>query len=1142
MEALRFALLGLGTGGVYALAAQGVVLAFRGSGVINFAHTATGMIVAFAFYEVLEAGWTVPAACGVAFILATAAGALQYWFIQRPLADASPLARLVATLATLALLQAAGVWFWGYDGRFVDPLLPNDPVTPFSGATMGVDRFILLGIALCVTGALAWGFHRTRLGLQTAAVAESRTTAAVHGVAPDHVAAINWILSSWLAATACVLVAPITGLGVLSLSLLVIPAIAAALLGGFRSFLLTGAAAICMGVAESELTRFVRTPGVPKAVPLVVIVAVLVLRRPEVEHRSRRQARPPHLGTGRVRSIPVALASLAAVVALNVLGADRTDPVATSLTAGLILLSLVTLTGFTGQISLAQYTLAGLGAWVASRSIVNYGWPVEVAVVAGVVATALLATLVGLTSLRSRGTGLAIATLALALALEATILTNSARTGGLNGTNIGRFEVLGVDLTGFSHPNRYAIACLVSFAAVAVAVANLRRSRTGLQLVAVRTNERAAASLGVRVAGAKLYAFALSGAIAGLGGVLIGFRNPSVTFAQFNVFQSVYGLTLAVTGGIGFVVGALVGSLGTAGGVIPSLVTGRGPSGEFLAVVLAAGGVFVVSREPDGVARRILGVVRNEPTPPEPDPADDVPYAPVLRPKRLQVTGLTVRYGGVIAVDSLDLEVRPGEILGLIGPNGAGKTTAIDAITGFVPGCLGTVHLADEQLHGFGPTKRARAGLARTFQSLELFDSLTVRDNLLVAAQLPRWWHPLTDLVRPGRPALDPHALGLVRDLGLVGDLDRTVEQLSLGRRRLVALARALVSRPSVLLLDEPAAGLDDHERAELRDVLRLVAHRWGCGILLVEHDVPLVFDVSDRIQVIDFGRALAAGSAADIRTHPAVQQAYLGTSAHAPTPRRRPAAGKGRPVLDITRLTVGYGTAPALRNLNLSLDAGEVCALVGPNGSGKTATILTTAGAQPALAGHVRIDSFGHPKSVHALVRNGVAIVLDDRSVLTDLSAAQNLHLAGIDPERALDLFPELAALLDRRAGDLSGGEQQMLSLGRALASKPSLLLIDELSLGLAPVVVERLYQAVHRAAEAGTAVLVVEQQANAVLEHADSVVVVAHGTVLHAGPVTDLDPEALNAAYFTTKPTPHDSPALARSGPLPEHRSTNA
>ncbi|MEA3021116.1 MAG: hypothetical protein QOI47_2640, partial [Actinomycetota bacterium] len=593
-----------------------------------------------------------------------------------------------------------------------------------------------------------------------------------------------------------------------------------------------------------------------------------------------------------------------------------------------------------------------------------------------------------------------------------------------------------------------------------------------------------------------------------------------------NIFQSIYAVSLAVTGGIGFVIGAPIGAIAAPGGIVTALAN-HSASGdgalEVIATLFALLAVVVVVREPDGIARRLSARVAAHLRPVGSGPSDQgsanvVPTIAPVRPARLGVRDLSVSFGGVRAVDGLSLEVGPGDIVGLIGPNGAGKTTTIDAITGFTQTAAGSIELDGRAIGTWSPRRRARAGLARTFQTLELFDSLSVRDNLRISADARAWWRFLTDLVRPGRPTLDDDTMALVHAFGLTDDLDRAVEELALGRRRLVALARALAGRPSIVLLDEPAAGLDRHERAELAEVIRMVARTWGCGVLVVEHDINLIFSLCGRVEVLDFGRPIASGTAAAVRDTPAVITAYLGVD--------EPAASDARPRVDqqldrppvITArgLSVGHRDVPALRGLELDVYAGRVTALLGANGAGKTTTVLTVAGHQAALEGELAWRGDPGRRAIHQRVADGAAIVLDDRSILAGLTVTQNLRLARVDPDRVIEIFPELQPLLPRRAGLLSGGEQQMLSLGRALASDPEVLLVDELSLGLAPQVVARLFAAIRAAADRGVAVLLVEQQATAVLRFADHVIVVGRGRVQLAGSVDAIAEGAVLAAYL--------------------------
>jgi sulfate-transporting ATPase len=448
------------------------------------------------------------------------------------------------------------------------------------------------------------------------------------------------------------------------------------------------------------------------------------------------------------------------------------------------------------------------------------------------------------------------------------------------------------------------------------------------------------------------------------------------------------------------------------------------------------------------------------------------------------------------------------------------------------------VRIDGTPVNRWSPRRRARAGIGRSFQSLELFESMTVRENLRTASDRRDPLAYIVDLVWPRRTVLGSQAVAAVREFGLEGDLDRRPAELPYGRRRLVAIARALAAGPSVLLLDEPAAGLDDTETAELGRLLRRLADGWGLAVLLVEHDVALVLRVCDRVTVLDYGKHLATGTPDEIHHDPAVIAAYLGEPADdtegvgeatgtatvpvittVPASPAPVATRDSEPLVEARGLSAGYGDLAAVRDLDLSVYAGEVVALLGPNGAGKSTTLLTLAGELRPLSGEVRFLGATRRWPLHARVRHGLGFVPEERGVVSELSAGGNLRLGRGSLRAALELFPELEPLLRRRAALLSGGEQQMLTLGRALAAEPRLLLVDELSLGLAPLVVERLLRAVRAAADSGVGVLLVEQHAAEALRVADRAIVLRRGQVELEGSAAELREHVsdLESAYLT-------------------------
>ena len=892
-DVFLFALLGLGLGALYALASQGLIVIYRGSGVLNFAHGAIGVVGAYLHWELKvrdgQPGWL----AWVASLAACAAlGGLTHLLVMRKLRLASPLARMVATLGILILVESAVVLRYGARTTFVPSELPRTLVHLF-GVTVTIDRFILVGIAAAASLAL-WAIYRyTRFGLATSAVAENQREAASLGLSPDLIATANWAFGSALAGVAAILIAPIVELQVVTMTNLVLAAMAAALVAGFRSFPIAFLAGVALGVGQAELVRFAHDPGISDSLPFGVIVAWMIVRGQALPLRDYFLQRLPTVGSGRVRPRVLAAALGSTALVITLVPAQWQDAFVTTFAMGLVLLSVVVVTGYAGQLSLAQFALAGFGALVAGRLVAAAGWPFLLALPAGIVSTALLGTLFALPAVRTRGINLAIMTFGLGTAVELLIFGNNRFTGGYSGTVVGRPHVFGLDINGVSHPGRYAIFCMIMFTLAALMVANMRRGRSGRRLLAVRTNERAAAALGISVTGAKVYAFALSAGIAALGGVLLASQSDVVLYSsEFPSFTSILVVGWSFVGGIGYLCGPVLGSIlapGSLGAQLSDTVFSS--LTRYIELIGGAVVVLLVLQNQDGIAResidqlrRIGGALRSRlrrlppPGPVSPELPTEKRARP--RPQVLEVKGITVRYGGVIAVDDLSLTVTPGKIIGLIGPNGAGKTSAIDAITGFTPTQAGSVLLDGVELVRVGPVRRARAGLSRSFQSLALFEDATVLDNLRAASDPRDRISYLRDLLYPVAPVFPGEVVAAIDEFRLRDVLTRHVQELPYGQRRLLSIARAVATRPSVLLLDEPAAGLGDTERAELATVIRRLADDWGLAVLLVEHDLELVMSVCDQVAVLDFGRKISEGSPEEVRRDPAAVAAYLGETA----------------------------------------------------------------------------------------------------------------------------------------------------------------------------------------------------------------------------------------------------------------------
>jgi sulfate-transporting ATPase len=874
---------------MYSLAGQALIVVYRGSGVLNFALGATGMSGAYVAWD-LQVNHGVPFAfaflAGTAF--AAAVGVLTQVLVIARLHRASPLVRIIATLGVLFTLEAAVTLRYGSQAKFMPNELPTRVWHLTHSTVLAENRVILVGIALAMTVLLATVYRRTRFGLATTAVAESEAIASGFGLSPGRIAAVNWGVGSAIIGAASILIAPIISLQIGTMTTITLAALAGTLLARMRSFWIVFAAGMAIAILETELNRFVDQQGIGNAVPFLVIIAVLTVTGQGLPLRDFLLQRLPSVGPGEVRWVPALVALAVAALVILTVPTSWTAAIIISLSTAVVLLSIVVLTGYTGQLSLAQFGLAGFGALVAGRLADAHGLPFWLALPVGACVAVPVGLLFAIPAVRTRGINLAIVTLGLGTALEIVVFDNSQFTGKELGTNTGPATIFGWDVGAIAHPARFALVVLVVLALCTFFVANLRRGVTGRTLIAVRTNERAAAAMGIHVAGAKLYAFGLAAGIAGVGGVLLAYSTQYVDYTAFSSNQSVYLVGLALIGGVGYLIGPLLASQIVAGGIGSQLLNSLGLSGgKYIPLIGGIGIIVLVLQNPDGQVKAISHQARwikQKLTRRAPDGYavlsiesltnvhETVPVA-----RSLAVRDVTVRYGGITAVDSVSLDIQPGKILGLIGPNGAGKSTLIDAITGFVTLSDGSILLDEHDVSRWTATRRAREGIARSFQSLELFEDSTVLENLRVAADRRDWRTFLRDLVRPGRAELPSSVLAVVRQFGFENELDVAVQDLPYGKRRLLAIARAAVQNPSILLLDEPGAGLSERELLELAALIRRLVAERNLAVLVVEHDINFVMSLCDHIVVLDFGRKIAEGDPASVQSNAAVMEAYLG-------------------------------------------------------------------------------------------------------------------------------------------------------------------------------------------------------------------------------------------------------------------------
>ena len=802
-----------------------------------------------------------------------------------------------------------------------------------------------------------------------------------------------------------------------------------------------------------------------------------------------------HAGSAwRLAAVGVALAlALAAAGCLGLPGyyAYLLGMVATTAIVGA---GLNVLLGLAGEVSLGQAGFLALGAYGVGVLTTKAAWPFWLAWPTATAVVALAAALLSVPALRVSGPYLAMVTIAFGFIVESAEIEWSGLTGGASGIE-GVGAPFGVGGTAL-------LACLCAAAALA-GFAWLARSPLGLAMRATASAPAAARSVGVQPLPVRTAAFVLAAGLAGLAGglqaALTGFIAPS----SFPFSQSILFLLVVMVGGAGSTLGPLLGAALV--GLLPELLAGLA---EYRQLVFGAGLLAVLWLAPQGLAG-LLPRRRRAAAPPG---TGDVPgFLRRPTPAGLRLDGLGVAFGGVRAVDGVSLAAWPGRITSVIGPNGAGKTTLLNLVSGFQRASAGGVLAGDVALAGLPPHRVARAGVARSFQTAQMFDGMTVLDCVRTGL-LRGAWRGQAD------PAL---ARALLAFAGFAGDPGAPAAALPHPDRRLVELARALATRPAALLLDEPAAGLDAADTARLGPVLRRVA-ACGVAVVLVEHDMGLVMGVSDHVCVLDAGRLIAQGTPAQVRADARVRAAYLGEPAAARPPRGPPPAGP--PLLQAEALHAGYGGIAVLRGVSLAVARGEMLAIVGPNGAGKSTLMRALSGLLRPVRGRVRFAGQEiAARPAHAVARAGLVLVPEGRQVFAALTVAENMRLGAtrrrdFDPgeiDAMLARFPRLRPLLGRAAGLLSGGEQQMLAIARGLLARPGVLLLDEPSLGLAPAIATELFDALAQLRDDGLTLVLVDQMAHLALPLADRCMVLGGGQVARSGPAAAMR-EGLEGAYL--------------------------
>ncbi len=768
------------------------------------------------------------------------------------------------------------------------------------------------------------------------------------------------------------------------------------------------------------------------------------------------------------------------------------------------------LMGYTGLVSFGHSAFFGLGGYAAGLTQIHVAQGMVVPLLAGVAAAALVGAAIGFLLMRKRGVYFSLLTLAFTQMFFYIVYGATAVTGGENGLGgIERFPLsLGPLRLDLADKRVYYYAAAALAAAAIWLLWRIVHSPYGRVLEAIRENEQRASFVGYDVKRYKLTAFVVSCAFSGLAGALYTFLLNFAYPESLHVTMAGEIAAMTLVGGMRSFVGPAVGAA--------VFVFMRDTLSSWTQNWLIYFGVIFIAFvmfSPNGivgVAERLRGLRRRA------DVAGDAPPAAVVAAPAaargpaaametlLEVRGLTRRFGALAAVDGASFQVRRGELRSIIGPNGAGKTTLFNLLTGLLPADGGEARVRGTAITALLPHRIVALGVSRSFQIISVFHALTVFENVRIAAQAKHRCRFAMLADSRSFADLNDEALRLLAAVGLADKAGALAANLSHGDQRLLEIALALATRPELLLLDEPLAGLAAHERVRVADLIRTL-HR-SLTIVLIDHDIDQVLALSDRITVLHQGRVIAEGGPAEIQQNADVQTAYLGHLKLAAAAGAGGAPAGGEPLLRVEGVDAFYGKSHVLHGVSLDVFPGELVALLGRNGAGKTTTLAAITGVVPPRRGRVvyrGAELAGRPPE--AIARLGIGLVPQGRRIFPNLSVLENLQIArrgdrGFTLERVFATFPPLHALRGARGATLSGGELQLLAIARALMGNVDALLLDEPFEGLAPAIVEVVWN-VLREIKGETTILLVEQNADLALALADRAYVLSNGSIVWSG-----------------------------------------
>ena len=963
--------LGVINGLTYAMMAMGIVLIYRASRFVNFAQAQIGAIAVVIMAKlVLDYDFPYWAAVAIALLVGLASGALIELTIVRRLFKATRLVLMMATIgAAQVLLSLTQIPALQPDSLTLTREgfpVPSFPWNIRIGLYLLRDSdYLILIVVPLVTIVLASFLRWSAYGRAIRAASDNADLARLSGISVKRMSTLVWLVAALLSTIAGILLAPRTFVGVGSLSGVgvsfgvLVRAFGAALFGRMTSLVQAFAAAIAIGIIESiALASFQSSADTELVIFLIVVAALLVRARDlgrasrggQGESRLAQEGRELPREVARLSSVrrmrygTIAVCIVLAVIApfLPILDLDtQSSALGLSIVAAYAIagLSVCLLTGWGGQVSLGQFALVGVGAFVTAR-LVGDSVPMPlVFIVAGIVG-AIIAVAIGLPALRIQGLYLALTTLSFAVLATVWLFTSETFVDSPTGSFVERPELL--------RGNRAMYFFSLAIVVIAVAaVTRYRRAGPGRLLIAVRDNDRAARSWGISATRARVVGFLFSGFIAAVAGVVFAYGQQRFDATTFPASASVNVLALAIVGGLATVSGALLGAIVIIGPAVllePSPVRNLLISGLGLLLFLmyVPGGIMsAVLAARDALAQRLARRELDLPPPPrivppirqlinaargrpvdvdataEPDEVTQlgrfgmtviqeaaarreaeravaptrVPAAFAPEPvtavtpadvPALQTIGISLNFGGVRALDDVSITVGAQETVGLIGANGAGKTTLLDCISGYHRSRSGRIVVFGHDMSSMSPTRRALAGVGRSYQDARLFPGLTVEETLLVAFEphhRTRVGSAMLGLpaARRRERAKRERVGELIEGAGLIPFRDKYIGELSTGTRRVVDIVSILAQRPRLLLLDEPASGIAQAETEALGPLLRRMQAQIGCAILVIEHDMPLIAGICDRLYALEAGRVIAEGEPQAVLTDDAVVASYLG-------------------------------------------------------------------------------------------------------------------------------------------------------------------------------------------------------------------------------------------------------------------------